>query len=113
MQWIKLFESEAQAKAQISQTKAKAYVVQGQEICIAHTPAGLFAVENVCPHLGDALSRGTTNYLNEIICPWHSYRFHLVTGEECKGRTRPLKRFPLEIREDGVYVQFPESEPKT
>jgi len=84
--------------------------VAGQEICLAHTQAGLFAVENACPHLGDALSRGTTNYLNEIICPWHSYRFHLGTGEECRGRTRPLKRFDLEAREDGLYVQMPDGQ---
>ncbi|WP_205503018.1 Rieske (2Fe-2S) protein [Rufibacter psychrotolerans] len=109
MPWIKLFNSEAEAKAQVALTKAKAVLADGREICLAHTPAGLFAVENLCPHLGDALSRGTTNYLNEIICPWHSYRFHLATGEECKGRTRPLQRFPLETREDGVYVHLPET----
>ncbi|ALI97960.1 Rieske (2Fe-2S) protein [Rufibacter tibetensis] len=108
MQWIKLFDSEDEAKKQIPVTRSIAVVAAGQEICIAHTPSGLFAVENLCPHLGDALSRGTTNYLNEIICPWHSYRFHLISGEECKGRTRPLKRFTLETREGGVYVEVPE-----
>jgi nitrite reductase/ring-hydroxylating ferredoxin subunit len=108
MQWIKLFDSEAEAKTQIPVTRSKAMVVAGKEICLAHAPSGLYAVDNLCPHLGDALSRGTINYLNEIICPWHSYRFHLVTGEECKGRTRPLERFPLEIREDGVFVQMPD-----
>ncbi|AKQ46104.1 Rieske (2Fe-2S) protein [Rufibacter radiotolerans] len=108
MAWIKIFESEADAQTQVPLTRTKALVVGGQEICLAHTPAGIFAVENTCPHLGDALSRGTTNYLNEIICPWHSYRFHLISGEECRGRTRPLKRFELETREDGVYVQLPD-----
>ncbi|QHL87112.1 Rieske 2Fe-2S domain-containing protein [Nibribacter ruber] len=111
MAWIKIFESEAAAKSAIPVTKARAVVVQGQEICVAHTAAGLFAVDNVCPHLGDALSRGTTNYLNEIICPWHSYRFHLQTGEECRGRTQPLKRYALETREDGLYVEVPEPTP--
>ncbi|MFC6997883.1 Rieske (2Fe-2S) protein [Rufibacter roseus] len=104
MGWIKIFESEAAAKQQIPLTKATALVVNGQEICIAHTSAGLFAVKNACPHLGDSLSRGTTNYLNEIVCPWHSYRFHLATGEECQGRTKPLQRYPLEAREDGLFL---------
>lgn len=107
MPWIKIFESSAAAKAAVPLSKTTAVTVQGQEICVAHTPAGLFAVENSCPHLGDSLSRGTTNYLNEIICPWHSYRFQLETGAECRGRTRPLVRYPLEEREDGLYVQLP------
>ncbi|WP_192821495.1 Rieske 2Fe-2S domain-containing protein [Rufibacter sp. LB8] len=108
MPWIKLFDSLAQAQAKIPVRKATAVVVQGQEICVAHTAAGFFAVENSCPHLGDALSRGTTNYLNEIVCPWHSYRFNLATGQECQHRTRPLKRFALEIREDGLYIELPD-----
>lgn len=104
MQWIKIFENEVAAKTKIPLTKSIAVVIAGHEICVAHTHAGLFAVTNACPHLGDSLSRGTTNYLNEIICPWHSYRFHLQTGEECQGRTKPLQRYPLEIRADGVFI---------
>jgi len=106
MQWIKLFESEAEAKSKIPLAKATLVVVSGQEICVAHTQAGLFAVNNACPHLGDSLSRGTTNYLNEIVCPWHSYRFHLATGEECQGRTKPLRHYPLQVREEGVFISL-------
>lgn len=104
MEWIKIFESDAAAKATIPLTKAALVVAGNKEICVAHTQAGLFAINNACPHLGDSLSRGTTNYLNEIVCPWHSYRFNLATGQECQGRTQALHRYPLESRPDGVYV---------
>ncbi len=101
----KLFSSLAEAKAAIPLSKAKLLELDGQQICLAHTPAGLFAVADTCTHLGESLSKGTTNYLNEIVCPWHSYRFSLSTGTECKYRSRNLKTYPLQQEEDGIYIE--------
>jgi nitrite reductase/ring-hydroxylating ferredoxin subunit len=102
----KLFSSLAAAKAAIPLYKARLLVLDGHRICLAHTAAGLFAVEDTCPHLGESLSKGTTNYLNEIVCPWHSYRFNLSTGAECKYRTHNLKTFVIHQEEDGIYIEI-------
>lgn len=102
----KLFPSLADAKAAIPLSKAKLLILDGQRICLAHTATGLFAVEDTCSHLGESLSKGTTNYLNEIVCPWHSYRFNLSSGAECKYRSRNLKTFTLHQEADGIYIEL-------
>ncbi|MDX5418686.1 MAG: Rieske (2Fe-2S) protein [Hymenobacteraceae bacterium] len=102
--WHKVFESAEAAKEQVPQRKLKLLVLDGRNICFAHTAAGFFALDDACPHLSYSLSKGTTNYLNEVICPWHSYRFSLIDGRECEFRTRKAVLHKVEIREDGVYV---------
>jgi nitrite reductase/ring-hydroxylating ferredoxin subunit len=54
--------------------------------------------------LGESLSKGKVNYLGEVVCPWHSYRYDLSTGEECAGRGVPARCYPLEIRENGLWI---------
>lgn len=105
--WQKVYNSVAEATEKVPLRKLQKLVLEGREICLAHTQAGLFAVADACPHLGYSLSRGTTNYLNEVICPWHSYRFNLESGKECEYRSRNAVTYPVEVREDGLYIGLP------
>ena len=75
-----------------------------QRICIAHTENGYAAVSDVCPHLGESLSGGSVNFLNQIICPLHGYRFDLQNGRECQQRTPDLEVHKVEMREDGLFL---------
>ena len=105
MAWHKIFNSTAEAKAAVPLTKTKLFIIEGHRICLAHTAAGFFAVDDECPHLGESLSKGTTNYLNEVVCPWHSYRYNLANGAECKYRTRSLKTYATKQEDDGLYIE--------
>jgi nitrite reductase/ring-hydroxylating ferredoxin subunit len=109
--WHKVFASAAEAKEQIPQRKLRQLVLGGRTICFAHTASGFFALDDACPHLGYSLSKGTTNYLNEVICPWHSYRFGMQDGRECEFRTRKAVVHPVEVRDDGVYVGIAQPAP--
>lgn len=102
--WHKVFDSEEDASAQVPLRKLQRFDLDGRAVCFAHTPDGFFALDDACPHLGYSLSRGTTNYLNEVICPWHSYRYNLANGRECDYRTRNAVLHPVEIRKDGLYI---------
>ncbi|MHA6249382.1 Rieske (2Fe-2S) protein [Pontibacter sp. CAU 1760] len=102
--WHKVFDSAQDANAQVPLRKLHQLELAGHTLCLAHTAAGFFAVEDACPHLGHSLSKGTTNYLNEVICPWHSYRYNLQNGRECEYRSRQAKTYPVEIRPDGVFI---------
>lgn len=105
----KLFDSREQAEWALPLGKPQKLRVAGREegICLVRTRAGIFAVADACPHLGDSLSRGTTNYLNEVVCPWHSYRFSLTNGEECEKRTRRLPVYAVQIEPTGIFIQLP------
>ncbi|TXK38010.1 Rieske 2Fe-2S domain-containing protein [Pontibacter qinzhouensis] len=102
--WHKVFENEEEAKVQVPLRQTKLLAVAGKEICLAHTAAGLVAIQDACPHMGHSLSRGKLSYLDEVVCPWHSYRYSLHNGKECDYRTRNATIYPLAIREGGVYI---------
>lgn len=105
--WHKVFASAAEAAEQIPLRKLRKFELQGRSVCFAHTQSGFFAVDDACPHLGYSLSKGTTNYLNEVICPWHSYRYNLNSGHECEYRSRKAITHPVQVRDDGVYIGLP------
>ena len=102
--WYRVFSSEEEAGAQVALRKLHRLQVDGRDICFAHTDAGFFAVADACPHMGRSLSHGTTNCLNEVICPWHSYLYSLESGRECDYRTRNANIYTVEVRSDGVYI---------
>ncbi|EJF09537.1 Rieske 2Fe-2S domain-containing protein [Pontibacter sp. BAB1700] len=102
--WHKVFDSVTEAREQMPLRKLKQLVLDGRTICFAHTASGFFALDDACPHLGYALSKGTTNYLDEMVCPWHSYRYNMQNGRECEFRTRKAVLHRVELREEGVFV---------
>jgi nitrite reductase/ring-hydroxylating ferredoxin subunit len=102
--WYKVFDSEEEANTKVPVRKLQQIIVGGKTLCFAHTPNGFFAVEDACPHLGYSLSKGTTNYLNEIVCPWHSYRYNLGNGRECEYRSKNAILYPVDVRNDGIYI---------
>ncbi|GAB3820565.1 Rieske (2Fe-2S) protein [Pontibacter rugosus] len=105
--WHKVFASVTEAAAKVPVRKLHKLELENQQICFAHTATGFFAISDTCPHLGYSLSKGTTNYLNEIICPWHSYRYNLDSGRECDYKSRNATTYPVELREDGVFIGLP------
>ena len=75
----------------------------GQRIAIFHTRGGdVFAVQAECPHkkgpLADGLVGGTT-----LICPLHSWKFDLATGEALFGECS-LKTYPVHVDESGQIL---------
>lgn len=50
------------------------------DVLIAHTPAGLLATEDRCPHMSAPLSIGRLEDC-QVTCPLHQGRFDLSTGE--------------------------------
>ncbi len=72
----------------------------GGTIAVFHTRAGaVFAVQGKCPHRGgplvDGLVGGTT-----LICPLHSWKFDLTTGEALFGDCG-IRTYPVRVDESG------------
>jgi nitrite reductase (NADH) small subunit len=57
------------------------FIVSGEEIAVFRQRDGsLFAVQNRCPHRQGPLSEGVMG-AGKVICPLHSHKFDLCTGE--------------------------------
>ena len=84
-----------------------AEVMAGEKkICVAKYQESLFAFPLTCPHAGGFLSEGFIDALGNIVCPLHRYKFSLKNGRNVSGEGYYLKHWPVEVREDGVYVGF-------
>ena len=83
------------------------------------TPWGSFAIwvvdgelvawQSFCPHLLGPLFHGTRSG-DEITCPWHRWRFSLVSGARVDGEPGndpPLARCPVSVGPRGTLVLAP------
>lgn len=104
MDWVKIFSSSAEAESRIGRGATKLLIVNQNRICLARIEDQFFAVEDKCSHNGESLSKGSINYLGEVVCPWHGHRFQLRTGRECEERSRDLITYPIKIDETGFYI---------
>jgi thiamine pyrophosphate-dependent acetolactate synthase large subunit-like protein len=64
------------------------------------------ALDNRCPHQGGPLGEGSIEN-GMLRCPWHGWDFHPLTGRPPGGFDDGVDTFPVEERDDGVYVGFP------
>ena len=76
----------------------------GKTICLARSKDQIYAVAQKCPHSGGFLAQGFVDAMGNVVCPLHRYRFCPSNGRNVSGEGYYLKHWPVEVREDGVYV---------
>ena len=80
----------------------------GKRICLTIVEQQWFAFAYKCPHASGIMADGfITN--GEVVCPTHRYRFDLRNGRNTSGEGYHLKTYPVEQREDGLYVGIEKS----
>ena len=80
--------------------------VKGKKICIGRSFKGVFAFAYTCPHAGGILADGYIDPFGNIVCPIHRYKYDMKNGRNVSGEGYYLKHWPVELRDDGVYVGF-------
>jgi nitrite reductase (NADH) small subunit len=87
----------------IPEGEGRSFVVGPKRLAVFRSRQGmLFATQAECPHrsgpLADGLLGGHT-----LICPLHSMKFDLTTGESADGSCR-LATFPVRVSSAGQIV---------
>ncbi len=87
-------------------------VAGGRALCVTHTEQGYGVLDNHCPHQGGPLGDGQIEH-GCVICPWHGYEYDPLTGSPPGGYDDAASAYPVEQRDDGLWVQLPviEDEP--
>ena len=80
--------------------------VNSKKICIGKHNHEAFAFAHTCPHAGGILAGGYIDVLGNVVCPVHRYKYSLQNGRNVSGEGYYLKHWPVEMREDGVYLGF-------
>jgi len=78
--------------------------LKSKKICIGKFGDKTFAFAHKCPHAGGILAEGHIDVLGNVVCPVHRYKYDLRNGRNVSGEGYYLKNWPVELREDGVYV---------
>jgi 3-phenylpropionate/trans-cinnamate dioxygenase ferredoxin subunit len=78
--------------------------VNGKKICIGKFGERLSAFAFKCPHAGGIMADGYIDAMGNVVCPLHRYKYDMKNGRNVSGEGYYLKNWPMELREDGVYV---------
>ncbi len=77
---------------------------EGLEIALFRWNDRVYAVEDLCPHLGFPLSEGIMQN-GEVICSWHGWHVRLEDGT-CRRERDRAKVWPCEIRGGEIYIRM-------
>jgi len=80
-------------------------MVGSDPVVLANVDGALYAVRDRCSHEEYPLSDGDLEG-SILVCPFHGARFDVTSGA-ARGlpAVRPVKSYPVEIRDDGIYIQ--------
>lgn len=75
-------------------------------LAVANVDGRYFAVDNNCPHNGGPLGKGRL-IGEEIECPWHGWRWNVVTGRAAWPPSDwRVRRFP--VRLENGQIELPD-----
>ena len=77
-----------------------------EPVVLANVDGDIYALEDLCSHQEFPISDGELDG-SDVVCMYHGARFDACTGRN-KGlpAIRPVKSFPVDVREDGIYVEI-------
>ena len=78
--------------------------VEGKKICITRFRDAWYGFAHSCPHAGGLMNEGYQDGEGNVVCPVHHYAFSLRNGHNTSGEGYKIKTYPVESREDGLYV---------
>jgi len=83
----------------------RSVVVGTDPVVLANVNGTVYAILDRCTHEDLPLSDGEVEG-DTLVCQYHGARYDLVTGAP-RGlpAVRPVKTFPVEIRDDGIYLR--------
>ena len=68
-------------------------------------------LDNHCPHQGGPLGEGSIEK-GWLRCPWHGYDYDPISGRPPEGFDDAPPCFDVEVRDDGIYADLPDPEPR-
>ncbi|HMG37496.1 MAG TPA: Rieske 2Fe-2S domain-containing protein [Blastocatellia bacterium] len=81
--------------------EGRTFQVSERPVAVFRTRDGkVWATQALCPHRFGLLADGLTGS-GYVVCPLHSYKFSMVTGEPVGHGCDALKTYPVSISETG------------
>lgn len=97
-------------KENLPEGRVKTVTAGHQTIALTHFEGKLNALDNRCPHQGGPLGEGQIEK-GWLRCPWHGYDYHPCSGKPPEGFDDAVQTYPVEVRDDGIYVGIEQETP--
>ncbi len=94
---------------ELPEGRVKPVTCEHRTVCMTRYEGTYAALDNKCPHQGGPLGEGSIEN-GWLRCPWHGWDYHPTTGESPGGFGERLQTFPIEERDNGIYVGIPVEE---
>ncbi|WP_299402760.1 thiamine pyrophosphate-binding protein [Acaryochloris sp. IP29b_bin.148] len=107
LQWFRVLDLD-----ELPEGRVKTVVAGHKSLALTHHQGQYGALDNRCPHQGGPLGEGSIE--NGLLrCPWHGWDYCPLTGQPPGDLDvdDALETFPVEVRNDGVYVGLPVEKP--
>mgnify|MGYP001318634935 CR=1 FL=1 len=73
--WCDIGDAEQLKRSQLSQV-----LVGGTRVALSYADGRFGVIHGACNHVGGPLGQGTLDG-DYVVCPWHHWKFHRITGE--------------------------------
>jgi nitrite reductase/ring-hydroxylating ferredoxin subunit/uncharacterized membrane protein len=94
-------------ETELHEGEMKRVTIADVPVLLARYEGEIFALNEVCAHLGGPLAEGTLADCS-VTCPWHGSRFRLTDGAMLNGPTTfPQPVYEVRIREGMIEVRPP------
>jgi pyruvate oxidase len=103
--WHKVLDN----PADLSEGRVMTVSAAHKTFCLTRHKGTFGCLDNKCPHQGGPLGEGSIE--NGLLrCPWHGWDYDPLSGK-APGYDDGVEVFPVEIRDDGVYIGLEEEAP--
>ena len=97
--WTDLSRADA-----LSEGDLRTVRVAGRALCLGRSPAGYFALDDLCPHAGGSLGEGLLDGL-DVICPLHGFAFDSRNGACGDDPRCTIRAYPVRIERGILQVK--------
>ncbi|MCX7824749.1 MAG: NAD(P)H-dependent oxidoreductase [Verrucomicrobiae bacterium] len=96
--------------AELSKTELQSLEVGGRKIALSFRDGRFGAVSACCLHVGGPLGDGCVRD-DYVVCPWHGWMFHRVTGEARPGIPAAVPRYELKVESGDLFIDLASATP--
>lgn len=92
-------------ESEISEGHMKAVRVKGKPVLLVRQGGEVFAVSNLCPHMGCSFEQGILrDYL--VMCPCHGWKFDVRNGQYTENALTSLQSYRCKIENGKIFVEI-------
>lgn len=96
--------------AELKQTELHQLEIGGKKIALSYRDGRFGAIAGNCLHVGGPLGCGCVRD-DYVVCPWHDWMFHRVTGEARPGIPAAVPGYELKEEGGDLYIDLASATP--